>query len=62
MKNNLVFSWIKEDAIENPEDTELILLNFMISGKKLAQNLAVNVLTFERVHRIRDIPASFYFC
>jgi hypothetical protein len=54
MRNNLVFSGIKVN--EKPEDTELILRNFMTSEMKLAQDL-VNDLKFERVHSTGDTPS-----
>jgi hypothetical protein len=39
MRNNLLFSGIKEDVNEKPDGTELILRNFMTSEMKLAQDL-----------------------
>ena len=51
MRNNLIFSNIKEEINETVERTEAILRQFMVKDMKIAQDL-VNEMKFDRVHRI----------
>jgi len=50
MRNNLLFSGIREDNSESPGETETVLRKFLIDKLKLAKE-KVDELRFERVHR-----------
>lgn len=51
MRNNLIFSGIKESPSERPDDTERVLRSFMVEHLKIPEE-AVSNMNLERVHRI----------
>ena len=55
MRNNLIFSRIKEPKLETAEESETVLRTFLIEKLKLAKD-CVDRLQFERVHRMGSYP------
>ena len=58
MRNNLMFSRLPEKDDKKPEDTENIVLQFMVDKLKIEKD-NVDRIQFERVHRFgsREGPA-----